>query len=186
MNPRIDQRIAPLVVEPQKLLTAETKEVVTDATLGGAWVNMNPRQVIQTVVDGSTPGKIGHSVSVEHTPSPVTIEVFGTYPPCGLNRSLQVANKPQPTPPALVWNTQKLDAVVDPKFPADLDYASIFSKVIGHKLSNSSSDDLYLRCMMNVAADFFQIQAPQFMNLRLLTINKLEKISVLGTPDTRI
>ena len=39
-------------------------------------------------------------------------------------------------------NTQNLDAVVDENFPNDLDSASIFSKVIGHKLSNGSSDDL--------------------------------------------
>ena len=43
MNPRIEQRIALIVLAPQTLLTPATKEVVTDASLGSAWVNSNPR-----------------------------------------------------------------------------------------------------------------------------------------------
>ena len=38
--------------------------------------------------------------------------------------------------PGLGRNTQKLDAVVDGKFPDDLYSASIFSKLIGNKLSD--------------------------------------------------
>ena len=48
-----------------------------------------------------------------------------------------------------VGNTQKMYAVVDGNLPDDLDSLSIFSKVIGHKLSDGSRDDLYLRCRMN-------------------------------------
>ena len=40
--------------------------------------------------------------------------------------------------PRLGWKIQKLDDVVDGKLPDDLDYMSIFSKVIGDKLSNGS------------------------------------------------
>ena len=88
--------------------------------------------------------------------------------------------------PGLGGNTQKLDAVVYEKFPNDLDSASIFRKVIGHKLSYGSSGDLYLRCRMNFANNPFQTQAPDFIDLGILTINKLNKIDVLGTPATSI
>ena len=86
----------------------------------------------------------------------------------------------------MVGNTQKWDAVVDINFPNDMDSASIFSKVIGHKLSDGSSNDLYLYCRTNFAADVFQTQAPQFMDMGLLAINILNEISVLGTTATRI
>ena len=111
---------------------------------GSVWLNRNLWRVSRTSVNGSTPGDMGHVVSTKHDPSPVLIAVVGTLPPCVLNGSLQVTNKRKSTSPAVVGNTQKLDAVVDGNLPDDLDYASIFSNVIGQKLSNGSINDLYL------------------------------------------
>ena len=79
-----------------------------------------------------------------------------------------------------------MDAVVDGKLPDDLDSASIFSNVIGHKISDGSRYDLYLQCTMNFAGDVLQNQAPQFMYLGLLAINTLIESGVVGTPAARI
>ena len=79
-----------------------------------------------------------------------------------------------------------MDAVVDRKFPDDLDYASILSKVIGNKLSNGSISDLYSRSRMNFTADNIQTQTPKFVDLGLSTINILDESSGLSTPATRI
>ena len=46
MNPRIDQRIAPILIVPQTILMPSTKEVVVDTASGGTWVNRTPREVI--------------------------------------------------------------------------------------------------------------------------------------------
>ena len=70
--------------------------------------------------------------------------------------------------------------------PDDLDSPSIFSKVIGHKLSDGSRDYLYLCCRMNFTADVVQNQASKFMNLGIPPINTLDESGVLGTPATRI
>ena len=83
-------------------------------------------------------------------------------------------------------NTQNLDAVVDGKFPNDLDYASIFSKSISHKLSDSYSNDLYSRCRINFANDSVQTQALNFMDLGIPAISILNKSGVLSTPATSI
>ena len=93
-------------------------------------------------VDGRTPVNVFNAVSIKNSPSPVLIGIVTTYPPCGLRGGLQIAKKQQFTSPVLGRNTQKLDAVVDGNFPNDLDCVSMFSKVIGHKLSKGSSDDL--------------------------------------------
>ena len=114
------------------------------------------------------------------------VVVVGTSPPSGLNGILYISNKRQSTSLALFGDTQKLDAVVDRKLPDDLDSASIFSKVVWHKLSNSSRYELYLRCRMKLAADVVQTQTPQLMDLGLPTIKILDERGVLGTPDTRI
>ena len=81
---------------------------------------------------------------------------------------------------------KKYDTVVDGNFPNDWYSASVFSKLIGHKLSNGSRVDLYLCCRLNFAADVIQTHTPQFMNLGLLTINALDESSVIHTPVTII
>ena len=43
-----------------------------------------------------------------------------------------------------------------------------------------------MRCRMNLVADPVNITAPQFVDLRLLTINTLDKSASLWTPTTRL
>ena len=132
------------------------------------------------------PRKFFHAIIIFEPPSPVLIGIFANYPPCGLNASQKVANKRKSTSPELVRHTQKLDAVVDGKLPDDLDSASIFSKVIGHILSDGSSGNLYSHCRTNFAAGPVQTQRPKLMDLGSLTINELDESSGLSNPATRI
>ena len=150
MNPITDQKIALIVVAPQTLLMPATKEVVADVASGGAWFNRTLRQVSRMGVDRSTPGRIRNSVSVEHAYSLVMIVTVVTHPTCGITGSRQVINERQSISPGWSGQTQKLDAAVDGKLPDDLNSASIFSKVISHKLSNGFSRDLYLRFRMKL------------------------------------
>ena len=83
-------------------------------------------------------------------------------------------------------NTPTLDAFVDGKLPNDLDSESILSKVIGQKLADGSSWDLYFCCRINFENDYSQIQASQFMNLGILAINTLNEGGLLGTTATRV
>ena len=186
MNPGIDQGIAPILLVPQTLLAPATKEVFVDTASGGTWVNRTLWQVIQTGVHGSAPGGIPRAISIIEHPSPFLIGIVANYPPCGLNASQQVANKRQSASPALVGHTQKLDAVVDGKFPDDMYSASIFIKVTSHKISNGSSGDLYTRCRMNFVADSVQTQTPQIMDMGFSTINALDESSGISNPATII
>ena len=179
-------KIAMIIIVPQTLLTPETKEFVVDTELGGKWINRNPWQVSRKGVNRSTPGEIRNAVSVGNAPSPVMIGIVGTSLSCGFNKSLQVVNKWNGSSSGLVGQTQKLDAVVDRKLPNDLDSASIFSKVIGHKLSNDFSVELSLRCRINFAVGTIQTQAPKFTNLGFSAINTLDESSAISTLATRI
>ena len=78
MNPGIYQGIAPIILAPQTLLITDTKEVVVDAELGGAWVYKTPWQVTRTGVDRSTPGNICNSIRLVEPSSPVMIGIVGT------------------------------------------------------------------------------------------------------------
>ena len=141
-NPGIEQEIAPIILAPQTLLTPVTKEVVTEAALGGAWIHRTTRQVIRTGVNGSTPDDIRNAIGIVEPSSPVLIGIVGTFPPYGINLILGVRDKHQSTSPGLVRKYQKLDPVVDRKLSNDRDLTSTFSKVIGDKISDSSSRNL--------------------------------------------
>ena len=121
MNPWIDQGIAEIILTPQTLLTPATKEIVADVSSGGAWINRNPRQLIRTGVDGSTPGDIGNNIGIVELSPPIMIGIIGTTPPYGINLIQEVSDKWQYNSPGLVRQSQELDAVVDGKFPNNLD-----------------------------------------------------------------
>ena len=67
-----------------------------------------------------------------------------------------------------------------------MDYASIVSNSIGHKLSNGSINDFYSCCRMNFAGDVVQTSTPQFMDMGFSNINTLDEISGLSTSSTII
>ena len=62
----------------------------------------------------------------------------------------------------------------------------IFTEVIGDKLSNSYSQDLYTSFKMNLAADPVNIPTPLFVDLGLLKINSIDKGASICTPATKI
>ena len=159
-----------------------TKEVGTDTASGGVWNHRTSRQVSSTGVTRSTPVSIGNSIGIAENYSLVLIGIIETAPHCDLNLSQEVGNKWQSTSPGLVRKSKKLDAVVDRKLPNNPDSASIFSKVIGDKLSDGSSRDLYTRCRMNLTSDPIQTKTPQFINLGISTIDALDKGSGISTP----
>ena len=93
MNLRIYQRITPIVLATQILLTPATKEVAADAELGSVLVNRTLRIVISTGVNIITPGDMYNDVIIKHAPSPVLVVTVANFPPCGLSIILQVAKK---------------------------------------------------------------------------------------------
>ena len=186
MDAKIYNSIAIIGGASQNLLTPATKEVVADAACGSVWVNRTLRHVSRTERDGSTPGGTGMVVRSKPDPSPVMIGIPTISPACVLSGRFQVRKKRQSTTPEKVINAQKLDTSVDIKLPGDQDYVSVFSKVIGREISHSSSDDLYLRCRMKFSSNFFQIEAPQFLDLWIPAINASNELGVLGNTTPRI
>ena len=171
MNPRIHNRISPIVGASQTLLTPNTKEVVADTEHGGACFNQDPGQVSRTGRDGSTPGDTILSVRSKTYSSPVLIGIPTISPACGISRSLQVGKKRQSTCPDKVTNAQKLETVIDRKLPDNPYFSSVFSKVISREISHGSRDGLYLCCRMKLSSNVVETEASQFVDLELPVIN---------------
>ena len=130
------------------------------AASGDAWTSRTPRRVSRTGVNGIPPGRIENCIGVVETSSPDLIVIIGTATPCGLNLSQDVGDIQQSTFPGLVRQSQKLDTVVDGKFSDNHGETSIFSMVLCDKFPDSSSQDIYMRCRMNLTADPVQTQTP--------------------------
>ena len=62
---------------------------------------------------------------------------------------------------------------------------TIFTEVLGDKLSDSSIPDIYTSYRMNLASDTVNIPEPQFVDLGLSTINSLDKDTSLWNPTPR-
>ena len=146
------------------------------------WVNRTLQKVSRTGVNGSTPGDIFNSVRVVEHPSSLLIGIVPTSPPYGLNASHQIANRRQSASPSLFGQTQNWRLSLTKNLTNDINSESIFRKVVGHKLFDSSSGDLYMRCRMNFMANPVQIQTPQFTDLGFSTTNTLDESSGLSTP----
>ena len=153
-KPDIDQWIAPIILELQTILMPVTNKVITDTASRGAWIQRTHRQVSRKGVDRSTPCNIRNAIGIVEPPYPVMIVIIGTYPPCGLNASQEVGNKRHPTYLGLIRQSPKLGSVVAGKLSDDQDLTLIFSKVIGDKLSEGSSQDIYTRGRKNFAGRF--------------------------------
>ena len=182
----MDQGIVVIRLMPQTLPTPATKEIVVNAASGVVWTSRTLRKVGRNGVNESTPGEIGNDIGIFETSYPFMIGTFVTAPPYDFNLSHKVGNKQQSTSPHLVRQTQKMDAVIDRKFPNNLYLASIFSKAIGDKLSNGSIPDLYMQCSMNVTEYTVQTHTPKFVDMGLSNINALDEGSVLSNTATII
>ena len=144
IDPRIDDMVATCGASPHKLATPQMTEVITDMSCSRAWILRTPRYVRWTDRDGNTPGKCDIAVRSPRDNSPVLIGGIGVYLASGHSGILKVLNKRPSTVSHRIRYTQKFDASVDRKLSNDGYYTSIFSKVIGLELSQSSSSDLYL------------------------------------------
>ena len=140
----------PVILAAQMLMTLAVKKIFVDATPGNAWTNRTPRKIIRMGVDGTIPGNIGHSCGISETSSPSLILIIvTTAPPCVLNMSPDIDKiRQSATPDFRKYN--KLDTSIDRQFTNNLVAPPIFTEVIGEKLSNSSIQDFYMRCWMNL------------------------------------
>ena len=82
--------------------------------------------------------------------------------------------------------SNKLDTSIDGQLPNNLVAPPIFTEALYTKPSESSSQDLYMHCRMNLAADTFNITEPQLVELELSTVDALDKGASIRNPATRI
>ena len=190
LPPPMNQKIR---LMPQTLLTTGLKEIFTDVTPGNTWTNKTPQRISRNVVDGSIPisPPIHSGISKSSTPasSDITvtmdaetrIPIGTTAPPCGLRVSPNIDDIQQSATPDL-RKSNKLYTSIDGQFTNNLVAPPIFTEVISDKLSDISIQDIYTHCRMNLTADPVNKPVPQFVYLRLYTINSLYKGASIWTP----
>ena len=84
-----------------------------------------------------------------------------------------------------VSNAQLFHTSINGNYAEHGDPAPTFSKVIGRKLSDDSSANIYLRCRMNFTRDTVLTKIPNFMNLGLSSVHTSDEIGSFSIPATR-
>ena len=80
----------------------------------------------------------------------------------------------------------KLDTSIDVEFTKNLVLPPIFTALLCVKLFDSSIEDIYTRCCMNLVKDPANFPAPQFVDLGLSTNDVLDKGASIWNPYTRV
>ena len=88
--------------------------------------------------------------------------------------------------PQEVRYDQPLDTSIHGVYEKHRDPEPTWSKIIGHKLSEKSSADVYLLCPMNLARDAVLAESPNFIGLGLSYINTSDELGSVFIPATRI
>ena len=97
-----------------------------------------------------------------------------------------VLNKRKSTCPSVIRSTQNFDASVDGNLANDGDSTSIFIKVIGCELFQSTSADMYLRCRMDFTSDTVGTEASNFVDFGIPAVNTSDEFNTFGTTATRV
>ena len=85
-----------------------------------------------------------------------------------------------------VRNSQPFHTSVNENSDENGDPKATFSKLIGRKLSNNSSADVYSLCWVKFTRDAVLTKSPNFMNLGLSPVHASDEFVSFSIPNTRI
>ena len=154
--PKIDLLITDGVATSRETLharqTITSKEIVTDVARSGAHVFQDPTVVNWNNTDGTIPRERNTSGSPPIFTTPVRIGGGPSVSPTRTGR--QDIGSPSGTiGPVEVRNAQPLHTSINGIYDEHREPAPNFSKVIGCKLSEKSSVNVYSRCRTNFTRD---------------------------------
>ena len=193
-HPIITLTIDPLILDmvatcggtPCALITPTTKEVIMDAACISTRVLRTPGHVSRMSRYGTTPRNGDVVVRSSRYNRPVLIGGIGVPQTMGNSGSQDILKNWKSTSPSLGRNAQKFDASVDGSLINDGDFVSIFIKVLGHKLVDSISADIYSRCRLEFTSNFVGTKAPDFVHLGIPDVNSSDEFDAFVTPSNRV
>ena len=144
IDPQVDNRVATYGGTSHSIATPTTKGVITNAARSSACIIWTPGHVRRTGRESTTPCNCNVAVRSPCDNRTVMIGCIVVSPTMGHSGSQDILNKRQSKYPRVRRNTQQFDASVDGNLADDRDSKAIFSNVLGHKLSDSLSADIYL------------------------------------------
>ena len=177
-----------IVQAPKAIKTPKMEESITVMTAYNTGANRNPRRVIWTGVDDSTPVTSGTRAIDGSTPvsgGSISSAVFTISPPPSIIWKGSIGNIRKTTTPNFK-KPSELNAPVDRTLTSYYISQSPRSKILRDEFSDSSSRDIYLICRMNVTTESVQSMGPQFVSHELPTIDTLDENTGIWIPTTRI
>ena len=185
-DPRISYRVASCGDTPHAITMTTTKGFITNVVYRGAHILWTPIHISRTGRSGTTPRNGEILLRSLRDNGPVLIEGIVVPPTMGNSGGQEIFNKRRSTSSSITRNAQTFDASVDINLADDRYSMEIFSKVLGSKLSNSLSADIYFSCLVDFTSNAVGTKVPYFMYLKLLVVNTFKENDSLGYPTTRV
>ena len=182
IDPQIPDSIATCGGTPHAISMPTAKGVITDAACSSARILRNPQHVTRMGRDGTHQCNCDVVVSSPWDNRLVTIAGIVVPPTMVHSRSQGVLNGQQSISPSVSRNSQKSDASVDRNLAEDGDSTAIFIKVLGHKLYDSLSADIYSGFRVDFMSNAVGTKAPDFVHLGLPAVNSSDEFNTFGAP----
>ena len=145
-----------------------------------------PGHVSMTGKDSTTPHERDVIVRSPQDNGPVLIGGIFVLPTMGNSGSQDIPKIRKSISTSVSRNAQKFDTSVDRNLADDGDSMAIFRKVLGHKISDSLSANIYSCCQLDFTSKAVGTKEPYFVHLDILAVNALNEFGAFGAPDTRV
>ena len=165
--------------------TVLSKDIVTDAACSGAHIFRTTREESRTGRDGTTPQDRNIVIATASLTSPIQICHSTTYSP-SRNRNQDIINLIGHVSPQWIRNAKKLKTSIDGFFAEDRVNKPIFSKVVGCSFAFDFSANANLRCGMNFRSNDVLTQNPNFITLRIASVNAMDKLGYVSVRTTSV
>ena len=160
-------------------------KIVTDTARSGERILQTSREIIRTGRYSTMPRDGNTVVAAARSTSPVQIWHSITDSPIR-NRNQEIINPIGPVSPQWISNSKKLKTSINGFFAQERGFKPICSKLVGCKFSDNSSVNVNLRCEMNFVSNAVFTQNPNFINIRLVSVNTIYKLGSVSVPTTRV
>ena len=162
-----------------------SKKIGTDAACSGTRVLLDPTVVNRRDTYRTIPRDRNTSRSLPRLTSPVRIG-GGTSVSPDRTESKEISSPCGPISPVKFRNSQPFHTSINGNSSEHRYPMPNFSKLIGRKLSENSSADVYARSQVNFTHDTVLAESPNFMNMGLSSVHRSDELGSFIIPSTII
>ena len=165
--------------------TVLSKEIVTETARSGMRILWTPREVRQTVREGSTLWDVNTYVAPVRLTPPIQIFSITSDSPTRTGTQ-EIFNPICPTGPQLISNAKKLKTPINVIFDENSGPRSSLSKLVGCKVTGDTRVDVKSPVVIIFGSNSVVTPNPNFVSFGSASVNSKDKLGSINVPTTTI